>query len=165
MPDGKVHKVVGAVAGAGYASCRAKGQARADWVVEVMGGAGGGYVGGQLPDIFEPAISSWHRDVFHSCAAGAAVISLKSVLAAWEAFCRERAEQYRARSMMPVAYKEATNTIPLGVDLVARLLLIVAEFLWRFLAGFLNGLAAGYVSHLTLDALTPRSIPLVTAEF
>ncbi|PYU90685.1 MAG: hypothetical protein DMG25_16690 [Acidobacteria bacterium] len=48
------------------------------------------------------------------------------------------------------------------VDPISHLLSNVFEFLWRFLAGFTNGLAAGYVSHLALDAATPRSIPLLT---
>jgi membrane-bound metal-dependent hydrolase YbcI (DUF457 family) len=36
---------------------------------------------------------------------------------------------------------------------------------WRFAAGFANGLAAGYVSHLALDAATPRSLPLLVSGF
>ena len=36
----------------------------------------------------------------------------------------------------------------------------ICEFVWILMAGFLNGLAAGYVSHLVLDAMTPRGIPL-----
>jgi hypothetical protein len=40
-------------------------------------------------------------------------------------------------------------------------LLTIEELMWRFAAGFTNGLAAGYVSHLAPDAATPRSIPLL----
>jgi hypothetical protein len=38
----------------------------------------------------------------------------------------------------------------------------VAELFWRLLAGFLNGLAPGYVSHLVLDgSIGSRGIPLL----
>ena len=68
MPDGKTHKLVGAGTGVVYAAYRAKQQSGPNWWIEVLGGAVGGYCGGLLPDIFEPAISSWHRGVAHSCA-------------------------------------------------------------------------------------------------
>lgn len=45
------------------------------------------------------------------------------------------------------------------------LLLNLFELLWRLAAGFANGLAAGYLSHLALDAVTPRSIPLLKTGF
>ena len=32
---------------------------------------------------------------------------------------------------------------------------------WLALVALLKGLAAGYVSHLALDALTPRGIPII----
>jgi len=41
----------------------------------------------------------------------------------------------------------------------------LAELFWRLLAGFLNGLSAGYASHLLLDAMTPRGIPVVAGRF
>jgi len=50
-------------------------------------------------------------------------------------------------------------------DPISRLLLSLFELLWRLAAGFANGLAAGYLSHLALDAVTPRSIPLLKAGF
>jgi hypothetical protein len=40
----------------------------------------------------------------------------------------------------------------------------ISEFIWTLLAGFLNGLAAGYVSHLLLDATTPRGIPFLSGR-
>jgi membrane-bound metal-dependent hydrolase YbcI (DUF457 family) len=39
--------------------------------------------------------------------------------------------------------------------------LALGEFIWILLAGFLNGLAAGYVSHLLLDATTPLGTPIL----
>jgi hypothetical protein len=39
----------------------------------------------------------------------------------------------------------------------------LAEWFWSFLAGVCGELVPGYVSHLGLDALTPRLIPLLGA--
>jgi len=161
MPDGKTHKMIGAGAGAVYAGYRAKGQSDRDWWVEVFGGAVGGYVGGQLPDALEPATSPWHRDTAHSCAAGGSIVATRNMLGAWERACRENAEKCKALPMAPVA----GVFVPVPADPFSQLLLSLFEFLWRFLAGFANGLAAGYVSHLVLDAATPRSIPLFTGGF
>jgi hypothetical protein len=35
------------------------------------------------------------------------------------------------------------------------------EMLFRLLAGFIAGLLAGYASHLALDALTPKGLPVL----
>jgi membrane-bound metal-dependent hydrolase YbcI (DUF457 family) len=54
--------------------------------------------------------------------------------------------------------------VPLQVDPLTQFLSAMAELFWRFLAGLLNGMAAGYVSHLILDADTPRGIPLLSLK-
>ena len=41
-----------------------------------------------------------------------------------------------------------------------RLLYTILELFWRFAAGVLTGLQAGYVSHLVLDGCTPSGLPL-----
>ncbi len=156
MPDERTHKYVGLGAGAAYACYRAKEQSPPNWLIEVAGGAVGGYLGGLLPDILEPAISSWHRDMAHSVIGGGAIIALKDSLTASERACRENAEKCRVIPMEP----QRNIFVP-----VSQQPLNPTELFWRFLAGFLNGLAAGYVSHLVLDATTPRSIPLLTTGF
>ncbi|HVA01300.1 MAG TPA: metal-dependent hydrolase [Terriglobia bacterium] len=161
MPDGRTHKAIGAGAGMAFALYRAKDQNGQNSLAEVAGGAAGGYIGGLLPDILEPAVSSWHRDVAHSWAAGGAIISLNNWLSAWETACRENAEKCRAIPMVA----RGAGFVPVTVDPLAQFLSTIAELFWRFLAGLLNGLVAGYVSHLALDAATPRSIPLLTAGF
>jgi len=161
MSDGKTHRLVGAGTGAVFAGFRAKEQKAPNWWCEVAGGALGGYVGGLLPDVLEPAISSWHRDIAHSCAAGGGVIAMGNALAAFEAACRENAEKCRAIPMEQQG--DVFAFVP--ADPISRLLLSLFELLWRLAAGFANGLAAGYVSHLALDAATPRSIPLLKAGF
>ena len=56
--------------------------------------------------------------------------------------------------------------VPAIPDPFSLLLSKIFELLWRFLAGFVNGFAAGYVSHLALDAtIGKRSIPLLTRGF
>jgi hypothetical protein len=161
MPNRRTHKLVGAASGAVYAGYRAKDQSGPNWWSEVAGGAIGGFFGGLLPDAVEPATSSWHRDLAHSCTAGVTILAMKNALESWEAACRENAEKSRAIPMVP----QGAGFVPVPADPLAQLLSGIVELFWRFLAGFLNGLAAGYVSHLALDAVTPGSIPLLTTGF
>jgi hypothetical protein len=161
MSDGKTHKLVGAGTGAVVASFRAKSQQDHNWFAEVVGGALGGYIGGQLPDVLEPAVSSWHRDIAHSCTVGGAILAMGDALGAFAATCRENAEKCRALQME----QQGDTFVFAPADSVSQLLLCVFEFLWRVGAGFAHGLAAGYLSHLALDAVTPRSIPLLKARF
>ncbi len=67
----------------------------------------------------------------------------------WEEYCRRRSACYRALRTAP------------GLDGLTRLLYGLAELFWCMATGFLNGLPAGYVSHLALDAFTPRGLPLL----
>jgi hypothetical protein len=162
MPDGRTHKLVGAGSGAVYAGYRAKDESDSHWWIEVAGGAFGGYLGGMCPDVLEPAISSWHRGTAHSCATGGGILALKSGLNAFAEACRQNAEKCRPIDMI----KEGNIFIPAIPDSATLLLLSVFELLWRFLAGLVNGFAAGYVSHLALDAtIGKRSIPLLTQGF
>jgi len=66
MPCGETHRCVGLASGVGYAAFQAKEQSSLGLAAEVAGGALGGYWGGKLPDVFEPAIHSWHRSLAHS---------------------------------------------------------------------------------------------------
>src|SRR5258708_140013 len=75
MADGKTHKAIGMTSGAIFAAYKAKNQTPENFIIEAIGGALGGYAGGILPDYLEPAISSWHRDIAHSVAAGSTVVA------------------------------------------------------------------------------------------
>jgi len=162
MPDGRTHKLVGAGAGAVYAGYRAKEESDPHWWIEVAGGAFGGYLGGMCPDVLEPAISSWHRGTAHSCAAGGGIVVLKNGLKAFGDACRESAENCKAIEMI----QQGNVFVPAILDPFSLVVLGIFELLWRFLAGFVNGFAAGYVSHLVLDAtIGKRSIPLLTKRF
>ena len=102
---------------------------------------------GSLPDILEPALTPNHRSVAHSVATGYVVAAVK--VDEWSSYCRERAEDYRHRQLQQV------------LDPIRRTLYWLAEMFWRFAAGCLNGLQAGYASHLALDMFTPSGLPLV----
>ncbi len=168
MADRKTHTVGGVATGMGYSAFRAKEESTQNLVTEMVGGAAGGYVGALLPDVLEPALSSWHRSAAHSCTAGAAIVYSKDVLSGFEKFCREQGDacalQHKTLQMRPDPL-QPNGFVAAPVDPFILLSLKIAELFWRFLAGFANGLAAGYISHLALDAVTPRSIPLLTRGF
>lgn len=162
MPSRRTHILVGAAAGVAYAAHRAKKMSRANPLVRVAGGAVGGALGGALPDIFEPAISSRHRGEGHSLSVATGIASSGAILTEWEEFCLKRAEQCRARPTTLVRDTQGVLFVPVPLNPLSQLISAFGELFWEFLAGFLNGLVVGYTSHLGLDALTPRSIPLLT---
>jgi hypothetical protein len=168
MANRRTHKRVGRVAGAVYAAHRAKDQKAGRFITETIGGAIGGDIGAMAADWLEPAVSSQHRSTAHSCAAGGVVLSLGDTLAQAEIFCRAQAErkamQRGALEMVP--HPTLQNVfIPAPGSVLTNLWLLACELFWCAVAGFVNGLAAGYISHLVLDAGTPRSIPLLTNGF
>jgi hypothetical protein len=131
-------------------------------VPEVAGEALGGYVGGMCPDLLEPAISSWHRGPARSYAAGGGIVAIRKGLEAFAAVCRENAEKCKAIDMI----QSGSVFVPAIPDPLSLLLSPVFELLWRLMAGFVSGFAAGYVSHLALDGIIgKRSIPILTNGF
>lgn len=148
MPNGKVHTFVGAGSGAALTIYCGRSHEPGVRFIEAVGGGLGGYLGGKLPDMLEPAVSPWHRDLAHSWATGTAVVAALPRLKPWEQYCRQRAAQYGALRSSP------------GVDPLTRFLHGLLELFWRLAAGFASGLAAGYASHLALDAFTPSGLPL-----
>jgi hypothetical protein len=148
MPNRDVHVRVGAAAGGGYALYMSYGQPAWHVVAETAGGALGGIVGGVLPDWIDTPSSPWHRAEAHSMAiTGFAGRLVSQHLPTWQAWLRSQAVHYsamRAQSPSPVA----------------QFWFWLLEWGCRLLAGALAGLMAGYASHLILDSLTPRSLPL-----
>ncbi len=147
MPKRVTHEIVGAASGAAFALFRVSDAPTSHALAEVLGGALGGWMGGALPDILEPATTPNHREVAHSVVAGGALTLAR--LAEWQATCRSEAKGCDARAL----------TFALGSDARQR-----AEWDglgWRFLAGLLAGFVAGYASHLMLDAVTPKGLPLL----
>ena len=154
--------------GSDYTATRAKSQTVGQCITESIGGTMGGDIGALVADWLEPGTSSWHRSIAHSCAAGMGILSLGEVLAEAETYCRQqaerKAEESRTLQMMP-DLAQPNMFVPAPNSSLMQLWLTVCELFWRALAGFANGLAAGYLSHLVLDAGTPRSIPLLTNGF
>lgn len=147
MPNRHTHLGVGVGTGALAAGYRARTEPIRHLVAELVGGAIGGGVGGVTPDILEPATSPNHRDVAHSVAAGAVIVWMG--VANWQAYCRNRAclsDQLACRT-------EIHPDVRASAELRA--------VLWRMLAGAIVGFAAGYLSHLALDATTAKRIPLL----
>jgi hypothetical protein len=168
MANRKTHRRVGRVSGALYGAHRAKDQRVGHFITESIGGAIGGDIGAMAADWLEPAVSSWHRGAAHSCAAGGIVLSIGDTLAQVEIFCRAEAQRkamQRSELEMVPHPTLPDMFVPAPGSVLTNLWLLACELLWRAAAGFANGLAAGYVSHLVLDAGTPRSIPLLTKGF
>lgn len=154
MSDAKTHKKV-AMASGGVAAFVVSNE-KEPWklVAETLGGVLGGFVGGKLPDIIEPAVHSWHRNVAHSVTVGTAVVRAAAKgVQAWHESCRAKADEWAQRRRDP-------NLAPAD-----RALALLAELAWRVAAGIPIGAAAGYASHLLLDAGTPRGIPLIARGF
>jgi len=162
MPGRKTHEKVGTISGAMYAAHRAKEQKSEHAIVETLGGALGGYVGGITPDVLEPGTSSWHRGACHSYTTVFVLLSYTAeLLSDLEAICRERADS----AVALIAHEQGEIYEAKVPDFFDKLIMFIAELFWRALAGFLNGLKAGYISHLVLDAGSSRSLPLLTKGF
>lgn len=153
--DGKTHRKVGTALGAAAAVINAD-DTQELWkrILEGVGGAIGGNVGARMPDWIEPALHSWHRDVGHSITTVAAIVRLTpKVITSWERYCRKNAREAAKQKRAAAAAGQPTWWLLLG------------EMYWTVATGFLRGLAVGHVSHLALDAATPRGIPLLTRGF
>lgn len=119
----------------------------------------GGFLGGIVPDskFVDPSrgLGPNHRRFGHSWALlGVTVYVADAAISAWEKFCRQQADIIAERL---VSAADITG--------FARVILIAAEIFWRFTSGLLGGFLAGYTSHLTLDALTAKSLPIFGSDF
>ncbi len=130
--------VVGVGTGILSGYLRSDGQNGSHRLCEIAGSGLGGYIGAQLPDVFDPpCYGPSHRQLAHSIRALVGAGGIGSTLfTALEARCRELAEE--AETM--------------GNEFLAALFSALAGFFW--------GLAWGYISHIGLDAMTPLGIPL-----
>lgn len=154
--NGKTHRAIGTATGAAVAFLNSNQGDDELWtrIIEIAGGAVAGNLGARAPDWLEPAVHSWHRSTCHSITAGAAVVKAGVATSTrWTAACRQRAEHFAALRRNP------------QLDFLSTLLFLAAEMFWRAAAGFVAGFTGGYASHLALDAVTPRGIPLFTRGF
>jgi hypothetical protein len=121
-----------------------------DLAIEAFGGYLGGKTGGCLLDQLEPATSPNHRRIAHSYVVGGLVIMTSEVLNDVVA-AGLRAESWRLEGIM---------NDPRATPVQAFFALILSG-LCRIAAGYVNGLPAGWISHLALDYQTPASLPLL----
>ncbi len=150
MPNKQTHVRVGTLTGYGFAAYRAREQEPLNMLLEAIGGGIGGYIGGRLPDIIEPASWPGHRQLAHSAVTGVGIgIGGYKLLEQWEEWCRSEAERYR---------REKEQRTLSGLE---EFLYILTDIVLHIAAGALNGLVAGYLSHLALDASTKKRIPLL----
>lgn len=146
MANGKLHRAVGSAAGAVNALARSHDLGPWPALAESAGGFCGGWVGGALPDVLEPATSPRHRGPLHSWTTATGLLTYGNEgLSAFQTRCRERA-----------VLAEERFAAARGLEAVVP---AMAALFWRFLSGFLAGLQGGYVSHLALDAVTPAGLP------
>lgn len=149
MPNRDVHLSVGAVSGTTYATYLGWGQPRSLVLVEAVGGLVGGISGGLFPDWIDTPDSPRHRAEAHSLSiTGSVGYFVSDKLPTWQASLRDKAQYY---AQLRAASHALLPQIGYGF----------LEFLFRFLAGAIAGLLAGYASHLALDSVTPSSLPIL----
>lgn len=149
MPDLRTHLQVSVPTGAVSALWCSNGQDPICRILETAGGAFGGALGGLLPDCVDLPTSSYHRSGAHgivpALVVGNAAVQLIGPVQGW---LRERAQSH---AEVRVA----------ASSLWEQIWHLICEAVLRLLAGAVAGFPSGYVSHLTLDFFTPRSLPLV----
>jgi membrane-bound metal-dependent hydrolase YbcI (DUF457 family) len=149
MARRRTHLAFGVAAGVGYAGYRATKSAMGNPLIESFGGGLGGAGGGTLPDILEPASGGQHRRTAHSLLVGGALAAAAQTIEVWAEALRRRAAELEQEAASGLFDEARCIALRLG-----------AWICW-FIAGLLNGLVAGYVSHLVLDLGTPAGLPVV----
>lgn len=131
------HVNAGVICGLSAAVALANRDDQADVFLEGIGGILGGWLGGRLPDMLEPATSPDHRATFHSLTVGGGgnALAIPRLM--------DLQADVRARARECAAEGEDWHALALNI-----------------LAGVVVAVPAGYVSHLLLDSTTPKSLPI-----
>ena len=137
MPSRGTHMIVGAAAGLGATVCFPVPYENIDSAWYRLGALVGGVCGAITPDIIDPPRSPGHRGIGHSVTANTVGLSGLS-------FFLQDAESYFS-DLIQEAQADQRHFL-------AALL--------QFIAGLLWGFVAGQVSHLALDILTPKGLPM-----
>lgn len=153
MPNGKTHKKISTVAGAGLGIYMARGCPTDTALVRISACLAGTVAGGALPDLIEPGVSSWHRQTAHSVAVGCGL--------AWmglnpSADIRGAVNEWRQSALQA---RELRLSLPDNHPDWFGLWL--KEMGFEALAALVPALALGYVLHLAADATTPRGLPMI----
>lgn len=152
MPDARTHRGVATLAGVGVGLYAVRNVSTLDAALaRILGSVLAANLAAMVPDVLEPAVHSRHRKVFHSVAAlaGTARVSLRPPQ-------RARLGEREAEAVRLKAHRAALA--PQDPD---RLWLWLAEMLQHLFIGAAMGAPVGYLSHLVLDAGSPRGLPPV----
>lgn len=150
-PNAAAHRVLGASTGAlavnHYVSPQLTDEEREEHGPALfVGSVVAGGIGGQIPDLLEPATQPKHRSVFHSVAAGCVValglgLTIKAVT--------ELPRLQPGREVSPTRKaKKVTSNGGLSLKHLAFATVVIAALV-------------GVLSHLFADAGTPDGLPLV----
>jgi len=139
MPNRNVHLPVGRAAGVATAGYLAKDE---DWFLILLR-ASGGYLGGKAgalaPDIIDPSSNGPnHRSIGHG------IVPLSSI-----ALLGKDALTGLRNKLMEWAEKFDRGRFP------------VFTWLCHFAIGLIDGFLAGYLSHVALDSMTPKGLPVI----
>lgn len=149
MPGFNEHKTIGGFVGGGAALLCAHNQPPALIVAEVLGGWFAGQHAGTWADLAEPATSSHHRDFCHAL--------MPTAYAATLVFQRVDSLQTVLRGHAQECFQLAAATN----DGIQQFVNVTAGLLLHVLAGAVPAVPSGYLSHVALDAGTPRGVPLL----
>ncbi len=147
MPGSEAHALAGFAAGVvAIPACRREltsDPSPFEIVIEVFSAC----LGARLPDLLEPADGPDHRGFFHSIVFGGllAIVSLNAVL-----HLRRELEELEAS----FSWYRVNGRPVLPEDLSSYRIL-------RWILCCVTGFSCGYVSHLVLDGMTPKSLPLL----
>ena len=149
MPNYSTRVAVGAPTVLAYAVVNSLNQGGFNVALEAFGGWCGGTAGAVLPDIFDPPDHPGHRAMGHGIVpVEAASLFWAGNLGSWQESLRRSADQHHVQQVW------AQNPlVALGH--------VLAEWFFRFLAGFVAGFGAGYISHIIPDFGAPRCVPFV----
>lgn len=137
MPSKPVHVIVGGAAGVAATAYYPVDSETLNSTWYRLGGAVGGVLGGMMPDIIDPPRSPNHRAIGHSITANTFGLGSLSVLVLGaEPFFSDPIQQAES----------GENRFLVG--------------LYQFFLGLVIGFIGGQVSHLALDMLTPKRLPI-----
>ena len=140
MADAKTHALIAGVAGVGAYAIYCRRNAQEVKFLDAMISGLIAVIGGLAPDLIEPANNPNHRSLFHSLAAGAALIhGTNQVISS----------DVRDWNTAGAALIHGTNQVQSDdrVSETAKLMMVL--------------LVVGYVSHIFADALTPKGLPVL----
>jgi hypothetical protein len=153
MSNFKDHQTIGGLVGGTAALLCAQDQPPLLTLAEICGGWIAGQRAGTWADAAEPATSSHHRDFCHALAPTAYGTSLL--------FQQVDSLQTSLRSQAQACFQLAATTN----DGLQQFVNVAAGLLLHVVAGAVPAMPASYISHIALDACTPRGVPLLFRGF